>query len=148
MRAQHVPRVGTAFRTLSLRTFDRLDCVANVKINLRHSLYIAWSSCSDLTNSAPGEKAWLRYVAATQTPVPRPLVFRTMGRRHRKFKQAVFLLHVWPTLYCTRQKFCSCCACAPYVRACAARALDAPRRRVRDYTHMYTTILYLIVTCY
>ena len=33
--AQHVPRVGTAFRTLSLRTFDRLNCAANAKINLR-----------------------------------------------------------------------------------------------------------------
>ena len=51
VRARHVPRMGTAFRTLSLGTFDRLDCVANAKINLRHSLYIAWSSCSDLTNT-------------------------------------------------------------------------------------------------
>ena len=25
----------TAFRTLSLRTFDRLDCVVNEKINLK-----------------------------------------------------------------------------------------------------------------
>ena len=33
----HVPRVrtATAFRTLLLRTFDRLDCAANAKINLR-----------------------------------------------------------------------------------------------------------------
>ena len=32
-----VPRVrtATAFRALSLRTFDRLDCAANAKINLR-----------------------------------------------------------------------------------------------------------------
>ena len=32
------------------------------------------------------------------TPVPRPLVFGTMGRRHRKFKQAAFLLHIQPTV--------------------------------------------------
>ena len=39
----------------------------------------------------------------TITPVPRPLVIRTMGRRHRKFKQAVFLLHVRLTvLYTTK----------------------------------------------
>ena len=35
----HVPRVRTAFYTLSLRTFDSLDCAANAKINLRYSLY-------------------------------------------------------------------------------------------------------------
>ena len=40
VQARHVPRVGIAFRTLSLRTFDRLDCAANTKINLRYSLYI------------------------------------------------------------------------------------------------------------
>ena len=28
----HVPRVRTAFRTLSLRIFDRLDCAANAKM--------------------------------------------------------------------------------------------------------------------
>ena len=39
MGTAHVPRVRTAFHTLSLRTFDRLDCAANVKINLRYSLY-------------------------------------------------------------------------------------------------------------
>ena len=103
-------RVGTAFRTLSLRTFDRLDCAANAKINLRHSLYIAWSSCSDLTNTVhsriePGEKAWLSAIrscdAINVAPVPRHLVFKTMGRRHRKFKQAVFLLHVRSTVRCT-----------------------------------------------
>ena len=31
VQARHVPRVGIAFRTLSLRTFDRLDCAANTK---------------------------------------------------------------------------------------------------------------------
>ena len=68
MRAWHVPRVGTAFRTLSLRTFDRLDCTANAKINLKYSLYIRveFKSCSDLTTfTEPDEKARLRYIAAT-----------------------------------------------------------------------------------
>ena len=43
----HVPRLRTAFRTLSLRTFDRLD--ANAKIKLKcvqifsvYSLAVAW----------------------------------------------------------------------------------------------------------
>ena len=49
-RAQHVPRVGTAFRTLSLCTFDRLDCAANAKINLRY-IRVEFKSCSDLTNT-------------------------------------------------------------------------------------------------
>ena len=65
VRARHVPRVGTAFRTLSLRTFDRLDCVANAKINLRHSLYIAWSSCSDLTNTVRSRSQARRRGSAT-----------------------------------------------------------------------------------
>ena len=30
----HVTRVRTAFRTLLLRTFDRLDCAANAKIGI------------------------------------------------------------------------------------------------------------------
>ena len=67
MRAR---RVLTAFRALSLRTFDRLDCVANAKINLRHSLYIARSSCSDLTNtvrsrSQARSRGSAMYIAAT-----------------------------------------------------------------------------------
>ena len=42
MGTAHVPRVQTAFCTLSLRTFDRLDCAANAKINLRcYLLYIS-----------------------------------------------------------------------------------------------------------
>ena len=35
-------------------------------------------------------------------PVPRTLVFRTMGRRDRIFKPAAFLLHVRPTVLYTR----------------------------------------------
>ena len=56
-----VPRVRTAFRTLSIRTSDRLDCAANAKI------CIFATSGGIHAHTEPGEleKAWLRYVAAT-----------------------------------------------------------------------------------
>ena len=97
--------------------------------------YQWWDSCSHLTNtvrSKPGEKAWLRYVAATQkcSAVPRPLVFRAMGRRHRKLSSCYTLGRA----DCTgRQKLCSCHILRlrpPQVLGAAprcARALDAPR---------------------
>ena len=109
----HVPRVRTAFHTLSLRTTDRLDCAANAKINLRYSLYIRyqwWSSCSDLTNTVRSRSHARRRGSATSlprinvVPVPRPLVFRTMGRRHRKLSSC----YTFGRLYCMRQKLCSC----------------------------------------
>ena len=34
MVTAYVPRMQTEFRTLSLRTFDRLGCAANAKIKL------------------------------------------------------------------------------------------------------------------
>ena len=66
-----------------------------------------------MTNTAftkPGEKAWLGCHVA---PEPRPLVFRTMGRGHRKFKQAVFLLHVQPAvLYIHDKNYAAAIFCA------------------------------------
>ena len=69
----------------------------------------------------PGEKAWLGCHVA---PEPRPLVFRTMGRGHRKFKQAVFLLHVQPAvLYMTKIMQLLYSAPAPYLRIARAHLM-------------------------
>ena len=101
----HVPRVRSAFHMVSLRTFDRLDAAANAKINLRCILYIHyqwWSSCSDLTNtlrlrSHEGRRgSAMKLPRINVAPVPRHLVFRTMGRRHRKLSS----YYTFGRLYC------------------------------------------------
>ena len=115
----HALHVQTAFRTLLLRTHNRLDCAANAKINLRYSLYTRyqwWSSGSDLTNTVHSRSQARRRGSATQlpcinvAPVPRPLVFRTMGRRHRKCKQAVFSCYTFGRLYCTDKNYAAAIA--------------------------------------
>ena len=59
-------------------------------------------------------------------PVPRPLVFRTMGRRHRKLSSC----YTFGRLYSTRQKLCSC-----YIlRLRSARALRARAHLVPHVT--------------
>ena len=83
-----------------LRTLKtRLRC--NAKVNVyRYSLYTRyqWWSCSDLTNTVRSRSQARKRGSATQlprinvAPVRRPLVFRTMEKRHREFKQAVFSL--------------------------------------------------------
>ena len=89
------------------------------------------SSCSDLNNTVRSRSQERRRGSATLPRInvalaPRPRVFRTMERRHRKFKQAVFLLHVRPTiLHMTKiMQLHIYCACARRPRP---RALDAPR---------------------
>ena len=56
---------GNSVSYVIVTHFDRLDCVANAKINLRHSLYIAWSSCSDLTNPVRSRSQAKRRGSAT-----------------------------------------------------------------------------------
>ena len=120
MGTAHDPRVRTAL-TLSLRTFDRLDCAANAKISLiRCSLYIRyqwWSSCSDLTNTVRSRSQERRRGSAAThicSAVPRPLVFRTMGRRHRKLSSCYTLGRLYWTTKIMQLLYS---APAPQVRA-------------------------------
>ena len=116
MGTVHIPRVRTAIRTLSRYRYALLTGWTALQMQrsivYRYSLYTRyqwWSSCSDLNNKVRSRSQARRRGSGTYlprinvAPVPRPRVFRTMGRRYKKFKQAVFFLHVRPTvLYMTK----------------------------------------------
>ena len=108
----------------------RLRCKCKDKFKMynyyRYSLYIRylwWSSCSDLTNTVSSQSHTRGCGSATQlprinvAPLPRPLVFRTMGRRrHRK----LFYCYMFGRLYCsyvTKMMQLLYSAPAPYVHA-------------------------------